>query len=410
MLMVRIVSKLWLALVWSTELHGTGERNRPAVTIDILSDDNFQEIFAFCLRTVLDPYWFLHAWEHMKAWQILVHVCRRWRHIIYASPLYFNLQLYCEWQTPFTKLGRWPEFPLIVRYGIPGDEDDLVAVLKHRDRLHHVDLNIRSPHRGEVFKLMQVPFPALTHLKLEAPEDVEDPNDVLVLPDGILGGSAPCLQDLDINFISIRGLPKLLLSAPNLVSLQLGFTPPTYSHGYISPEMMVEGLAVLTRLRTLCLDYPPPIPLDKQRRKRPNPPLLLPALTRFDFVGDCEYLEDLLARIDTPQILNFKILYAGEEEIQTSQLLQFIGRTENLKHAQFKRAKVIFQFPWPHITLDLPQSECRETRVVLSTPSQDPFPQIKSMVHLLGQLIAMLSNVSHLSVSRHDIIGGGRYF
>ena len=371
------------------------------MTIDILSDDIFQEIFAFCLRTLPDPYWFLHANAHMKAWQALVHVCQRWRQIIYASPLYFNLQLYCANQTPFMKhVGRWPEFPLVVRYNIPEDEDDLIAALKHPDRIHRVDLNITSPYWGEVFVLMQVPFLALSHLKLEGPEDP-----MADLPDGFLGGSAPCLQHLEINSMSIPGLRTLLLSARDLVSLQLGYTPTNYCYGYISPETMVEGLAVLTNLRTLRLGYPPPIPLDKQRRRRPNPPMLavLPALTEFEFAGNCEYLEDFLAQIDMPRVHDVIIIYSGEEQVQTSQLSQFIGRTANLKLAQFRRALVTFQFAWSHIRLDLPQGECRETCFVLSTPDQDPISPVQSMVHLLGQLITMLSNVNHLSVGGHDV-------
>ena len=50
----------WLALAWSTELHGTGESNRLAVTIDILPDDIFRETFASCLLD-LDP------WRYGKA-------------------------------------------------------------------------------------------------------------------------------------------------------------------------------------------------------------------------------------------------------------------------------------------------------------------------------------------------------
>ena len=228
---------------------------------------------------------------------------------------------------------------------------------------------------------------------------------MLVLPDGFLGGSAPCLQDLDINSISIRGLPTLLLSAPNLVSLQLGFTPPIYSHGYISPETMAEGLSVLTRLETLHLYYPPPIPLDKQRRRRPTPPMLavLPALTKFEFGGDCAYLEDFLVQIDTPQVDDVRIFYYGEE-IQTSQLSRFIGRTANLKLAQFRRAEVNFQFDWPRVRLDLPQGGCHQTCLVLLTP-EDPIPPAPCMVHLLGQLITMLSNVHHLSISAHVSCG-----
>jgi hypothetical protein len=52
--------------------------------------------------------------------------------------------------------------------------------------------------------------------------------------------------------------------------------------------------------------------------------------------GYSEYLEDLLALIDTPLVDNVKIEYF--KEIQVPQLSQFIGRTENLKNAQFRRA------------------------------------------------------------------------
>ena len=71
------------------------------------------------------------------------------------SPLYFNLQPYCANQKPFMKnVGRWPEFPLVVRYYFPEDEDDLIAALKHPDRIHRIDLNITSPCSGDVFELM----------------------------------------------------------------------------------------------------------------------------------------------------------------------------------------------------------------------------------------------------------------
>ena len=344
----------------------------------------------------------------MKAWQTLVHVCQRWRQIIYASPRYFNLQLYCTDDTPFMKnVGCWPEFPLVVRYYIPKDEDkdedDLIAALKHPDRIHRVELEITSPYWGEVFKLMEVPFPALTHLKLEGFDEVQHIDDAPELPDGFLGGSAPCLQHLDIKCMVIPDLPTLLLSARDLVSLQLGYTPMDHCYGYISPETMVEGLAVLTRLKTLRLDYPPPIPLDEPRR-HPNPPMLavLPALTEFEFRSIYEYLEDLLAQIDTPHVHDVRIIYFGEE-VQTSQLSQFIDRTANIKRAQFRRAKLNFQYGSPRIILDLPQGECCQTCLTLSPPAEDPNSPVQSMVHLLSQLIAMLSNVNHLSVGGHDV-------
>ncbi len=66
--------------------------------------------------------------------------------------------------------------------------------------------------------------------------------------DLFLGESAPCLQQVDLYRIPFPELPTLLMSARDLVSLRLDYVPPT---GYISPEAMVAGLAMLTRLKTL---------------------------------------------------------------------------------------------------------------------------------------------------------------
>jgi hypothetical protein len=33
--------------------------------------------------------------EDVEVWQVLVHVCRRWRSIVFGSPRRLNLQLFC---------------------------------------------------------------------------------------------------------------------------------------------------------------------------------------------------------------------------------------------------------------------------------------------------------------------------
>jgi hypothetical protein len=116
------------------------------VTVNILPDDIFREIFAFCIPG--------RDWNpigHMKEWQRLVQVCKRWQQIIYGSPRYLDLHLHCSYETPFKKnLSRWPEFPLTVDYLIDpyGDGDDndndLIAALEQPDRVHHVNLRITT--------------------------------------------------------------------------------------------------------------------------------------------------------------------------------------------------------------------------------------------------------------------------
>ena len=52
----------------------------------------------------------------IEAWQTLVHVCRRWRSIGFASPHRLNLQLVVTPEMPaIDMLDIWPAFPLVVK-------------------------------------------------------------------------------------------------------------------------------------------------------------------------------------------------------------------------------------------------------------------------------------------------------
>ena len=338
-----------------------------------------------------------------KEWQRLVQVCQRWRQIIYASPRYLELHLCCTNGTPFKEeLSRWPAFPIIIAYHLPNsdyrlpdDDDDydveLIAALEHPDRVQRVDLDITISGVEEVFAVMQVPFLVLTHLGLTGYVDVP------VLSGGFLGGSAPCLQHLRIEGVPFPELPTLLLSARDLVFLQLGC-------GYISPEAMVVGLAGLTRLRTLCIKTHSPTPPPEPTR-RPSMLAVLPALTRFVFGGDSEYLEDLVAQIDTPRIDSVSIEYSMEE-VRIRQLSQFIDRTANLKLAQFTHAQVSFSNVTAYIELDCPQGERHQVRLSITVLGRGLDFQVPYVVHVLGQLDTTLSNVGHLSVCRAQIEPG----
>jgi len=54
---------------------------------------------------------------------------------------------------------------------------------------------------------------------------------------------------------------------------------------------------------------------------------VLPALTFFLYKGDSKYLEDLLARIDTPQLDHLKIEFDEEDILNTTQFTQFISHS-----------------------------------------------------------------------------------
>ena len=73
----------------------------------------------------------------------------------------------------------------------------------------------------------------------------------LVLPLGFLGGSAPRLQELDLED-TLPDLPKFLLSTYDLVTLRLSRIP---LEAYISPETMIICLAPMARLTYLSICF-----------------------------------------------------------------------------------------------------------------------------------------------------------
>ena len=307
----------------------------------MLPDVALLEIFDFYLDSDDEdntyPYYARHVEGKLTAWFALVRVCRTWRNIVFGSPLRLNLRLYCvPHRTPVRKtIVAWPALPIIVSDDCdkirdnPWDNqkwvDNIVAVFEHSDRICLVDLfEIRSWQLETVLAAMQRPFLALTRLELCSKDDETAP----VVPESFLGGSAPQLQFLSLERIPFPGLPKLLLSSTRLVELILSDIPHS---GYISTETMVTCLSVLTRLDQLIIQFKSPQSRPNRNSRRPPPPTrtLLPVLTRFSFKGASEYLEDLVARIDAPQLDELWITFFHQLIFDTPQLSQFISRTPN---------------------------------------------------------------------------------
>jgi hypothetical protein len=228
-------------------------------------------------------------------------------------------------------LGNWPTLPIVIddqELGGPyqtltREVGNVVAALEHRDRVCQIGLGEISLSIFPILaEKMQESFPVLTHLQLDS--DYESP---MLHPESFLGGSAPHLRSLTLQRISFPALPTLLLTTKNLVKLRLGSIPHS---GYLSPDAMVVCLSSLTKLENLVLRFSSP-------QSRPNgsirhlPSLTrvtLPSLTQFNFYGANEYIEDLVARINVPQLHDLEITLFDEVLFETSQLNQFVGQAE----------------------------------------------------------------------------------
>jgi hypothetical protein len=305
------------------------------IRIDVLPDDVLLEIFGFYMTMIS----YIIKTE-IEAWQSLVHVCRRWRVLVFESPRRLNLRLFCTHKTPIRhKLDLWPALPLVI-YGPMTSEstqdlDNIIAALGQSNRVRQVFLQgLAAWQLEKVLATMQVPFPELTDLQLHSYDET-----VPVIPDSFLDGSAQRLRYFALYGIPFPGLPKLLLSATTLVFLTLFRIPHS---GYISPEAMVALISALSSLETLQLEFQSPQsrPDWESRRRPPSKRSVIPALDYFRFKGVIEYLEDLVTFIDAPQLNILYITFFNQIDFDFPRLAQFINRTPTIRtldeaHVQF---------------------------------------------------------------------------
>ena len=302
--------------------------------MDTLPDDVLLEIF----NSYLNEYSLgIYKDRREKAWQLLVHVCRRWRSVVFGSPGHLDLRLVCTGRTPTRdRLDVWPTLPLIVQVRNEPllSVDNIIAALERRNRVCHIDVGVSSSNLEMILAAMQQPFPELTILQLESYDRT-----VAVVPDSFLGGFAPRLEYLGLDRILFPGLQKLPLSATHLRYLCLYNIP--YS-GYISPNAMVTILSALTSLESLILGFESPRSCPDRATRHPPPATrsVLPFLSSFMFKGVAEYLEDFVALIDTPRLNETRINVFNDTEFDTPQFIQFISRSPMSR--PLEKAHIIF--------------------------------------------------------------------
>src|SRR6266702_8393157 len=115
--------------------------------------------------------------------------------------------------------------------------------------------------------------------------------------------------------------------------------------GYISPEAMVVVLAALPRLETFIIGFQSATLRPSQIHPPPLTRIILPALTTFQFQGACEYLENLVAHIDSPQLDRIYMNYLSINQlvdVQVAQLSKFFDRSVGPKLTLFKHVRVNF--------------------------------------------------------------------
>jgi F-box-like len=290
----------------------------PPTTIEALPDDVLLDIFDFYREALM-----LNPGKWAREWHKLVHVCQRWRCIVFASPRRLMLHIICTVRTPVrAMLDIWPPLPIEIEVSWSGQDapehNNVIAALEHRDRICKIVAYLTRSEYSRFVTAMQERFPALTALYLSSLETLPE------LPDTFLSGSAPLLQTLFLYGIPFPTLPKLLSSTNGLVDLRLDRIPDT---GFISSDVMATALSALTSLRSLFINFESFTSLPDQRCPPPPTPAVLPSLIGFWFGGGNKYLEDLVARIDAPLLQIIDILLPDNPIFGFQHLHRFISHS-----------------------------------------------------------------------------------
>ena len=373
-----------------------------AVTIDILHDDVLLEIFDSYRKLV--SYFDNEIWK----WQKLLHVCRRWRHIVLSSPRRLSLRITCDPRTPTRKLlDIWPPFPISVSSSstIMTDarrKDNIIAALERRDRIFRIDFSdIPSAELDQLVSTMEEPFPALTHLRVY-PDNLEldwDSTNMeatvrhvtpLPLPNAFLGRSAPRLQELSLQGISFPALPDLVLSTSHLHKLHLHSVPHA---GYISPQALVTVLLALPNLKSLTISFASPESRPLQMSPPPLTRAVLPSLTHFRFSGASEYLADFIAQIDTSLLNRLYMRFFSDLIFEIPRLYKFLDRGDERK--PFTQAALGLRPAQAVIFLESPSG------FKMDVASEVSDWLLKSMTRLCDQL-TLLSQVERLEIHYWD--------
>ena len=327
------------------------EQPHKKVTTDAFPDEVLLHTF----------YCYVDQNPNVDAWHTLVHVCQRWRCVVFASPKRLNLRLLCNHdRLAKNLLDVWPSsLPIVItdrdltltRFEFKNAKilegaKIIIAALKHRDRISTIDLRYVPTILWKPFLAITEPFPVLTSLRLDLWDE-----DIRVLPDSFLGGSCPLLQELHLDGIPCPGVGNLLFSTSDLINLHLEEIPHP---GYITPEAIITCLsASSTKLESLHLEFRS----HQSQAKRASQHLptmthiVLAVLTKFQFRGDSTYLEEILSYVDTPLLESITITFFDCLVLDTPQLRRFIGHTEIF--TAFHRADLIFDGDYSDVSVSI---------------------------------------------------------
>ena len=288
-------------------------------------------------------------------------------------------------------LAHSPPLPLVVDYNnrniTEEDEEAILLALEQRDRVRRIRFYMPVMKLQKLIMAIDGEYPTLEYLILGDPP--EDTRTVLTLPETL---EAPRLRHLAIK-CSIPIRFQLLTTAVGLVALNLGFHNPST---YFQPTVLLQSLSLMPQLEMLLIFLNFSVPNRDVERQLMRSPIMthatLPNLRSFSFQAISAYSEAALSRITAPRLERFQICYLKQLTFSVPELLQFMGRTNNLR---FDRAKFYFVSERVYVEVNLPEAKTFAFSINIDCWHLDW--QVSSVAQIFNALSQMFSAVEHLT-------------
>ena len=367
----------------------------PNLTIDNIPDEVLLEIFDYYQQHFISDQ---PLWNKKYKWFKLIHVCRRWRFIVFASSTRLDLCLVVSAHNPGNMKTifspRLPPLPIAIDYDcLPVGTAShvktkvfsrMLAALKRCDRVHAITFLGTAPDFDELVKATKHHFPILENLKLQ---NVDTRITELELPSTFLNGSAPHLRSLKLHRISLTSITSLLSSATVLIELNLRlYTPFSMASllAHLRNMHCLRHLELMLRIRGAPSSTNGPIP-----PTNPEDTFLLSKLTSFHYQGPSSVLGALVAGFTAPSLQDVHIILNDDDEDPIFHLSRFLDGIEKLYHS----AQMISEGDYFRISL-----------LTHSEPVDQPTPSFRccsvcspgSIMRMSATLSAKLATVEEL--------------
>jgi hypothetical protein len=292
-------------------------------------------------------------------------------------------------------LAHSPPLPLIIDYFgrdiTAEDEEAIILALAQRDRVRRIRFNIPVLKLQKLIMTVNEEYPILEYLILVDPP--EDKRTVLILPETL---QTPHLRHLTIE-CSIPIRSPLLGTLTDLVTLCLAIYHPST---YFQPTVLLQALSSMPQLEMLLIYFYFPVPnRDVERQLMRTPIMAHITLPNLRFLGlqvVSAYSEAVLSRITASRLENLQIVYHNQLTFSVPQLLQFIGRAENLR---FDRARFYFSGERVYVKVDPPEINMPLGALYIQIDCWHLDWQVSSVAQIFNALSQIFHAVEHLALT-----------